>query len=352
MKYKFPSLIFCSLFLSVLPHPTEAAFTLKDGRVINVEYAPTMSVEGHFNAGVEALRNGDWPEAFRQFTVVFYNFPDSSYAQEAYFYAGASAYNCGELDIANQAFSDYLQGRDQPRFFQETLEYKFAIAEQFRQGARKRLLGSKKLPKWGSGETIGLSIYDEIIASVPCHSLAAQSLYSKGMLHWSRKEFRDCIDCFNMIAKRFPKHELAPECYVLINKVYLDQCRLEFQNPDILAFAQINLLRFKQQFPREERIVEAEQDVLAVKEIYARGLYNTGQFYGRIGKPQASIIYYQNAVRQFPETYVAQLSIARLQALGSPVPTIHPNPMDCDVDKDEESDDSEIPQKIQWMASP
>ena len=94
----------------------------------------------------------------------------------------------------------------------------------------------------------------------------------------------------------------------------MEQSATEFQNPDVLEFAQINLRRFKHDFPKEPRISQVEEDVLAIKEIYAKGLYDTGLFYERVGKPHASRIYYQNAIKQFPETHIAQLSQKRLES--------------------------------------
>ena len=98
---------------------------------------------------------------------------------------------------------------------------------------------------------------------------------------------------------------MAPLAYLCINRVYVEQSLSEFQNPDLLALAQINYRKFARDFPKEERLAEAEADIHAIKEIYARGLYDTGQFYERVSKPKASVIYYLNAIKQFPDTHVA-----------------------------------------------
>lgn len=301
---------------ATLPFSLHAAYTFVDGKIVDATLVATMTMEEHYAEAVAAYEASDWREAAHQFGIVSNNFPLSPYGQEAFFYQGVSEYNLGEYDIADQAFSEYLQGKNHPRLFEEALQYKFAIAEQFRSGAKRRFLGTKQLPKWVSAEGNAIKIYEEIIAAVPCHELAVKSLFSKGILHWSRREYSDAVECFQMIIRRFPKHELTPESYLLINSVYLDQSQTEFQNPDILAFAEINTLRFAQNFPREERLCEARAGVLAIKEVYANGFYETGQFYERIGSPRASILYYRNAIIQFPETQVAQICRQRLADFG------------------------------------
>lgn len=317
MKFRFKFLIL-GFFLNAIPMlPTlDAAYTLKDGKIIDASQVATMSLEEHYNAGVKALEASDWYGAANQFGIAAANFPLSPYGQEAAFFQGVALFNLGEYDLANEAFTSYLQGKSTPRLFEETLEYKFAIAEQFRQGARRRLFGSKKLPKWAPGDDSGIKIYEEIIAAVPSHEYAIKSLFSKALLHWKRKEYSEAVEAFQMITRRFPKHEYAPESYLLINRVYLDQSRKEFQNPDILSFAEINLRRFAASFPSEERLSEAENDVLAIKEVYAKGYFDTGLFYERLGKPQAAVLYYRHAVIQFPETVMASYSNRRLGELG------------------------------------
>jgi len=313
--------IFLSVFLSFAGMAQlQAAYTIKDGSLVNIDAVPYMSVEEHYNAAIDAYEAKDWLEAARHFYFVKAGYSNSCYSQESGFYLGVCYFNMGELDSANTTFSIYLQGKDHPRLFQDAILYKFAIAERLRAGERCRLFGTKQLPKWSSGQELALNIYDEVIAALPCNDLAAEAFYSKALLHRYRREYRDCVDCLQIAVRRFSKHELAPEYFLLINNCYLDQCRLEFQNPDILAFAEINYRRFQLQFPREERLVQAEAGIREIKEVYGRGLVNTGLFYERIGKPRASILYYQNAIYQFPDTCAAELARTRLAVLGGVIP--------------------------------
>lgn len=305
----------CLFALLLLTSTAEAAYVLKGYKLVDADEVATLPAQEHFNLGKKALDEHNWDEAVRQYRMVTSSYPTSPYAAESYFNLGLSYFNLGELDFANDAFSRYLQAKNNPRLFQEAVEYKCMIADKFASGARRRFWGTKKLPKWASGSALALKIYDEVIAALPSHEIAARALYAKGSLNWQLKHYRESIDAYQMVIKRFPKNELAPESYVAISKVFLEQSRYEFQNPDVLAFAQINLRRFKQDFPREERVSEVEADLLAIKEIYANGLYETGQFYERTHKPKAAIIYYHNAIQQFPETRVAEQCRQRLDNL-------------------------------------
>ncbi|WP_036746472.1 hypothetical protein [Parachlamydia acanthamoebae] len=295
----------------------EAAYVFKDGRFVDAKELATQPMHVHYNLGVEAYNEENWHEAVKQFTVVVSNFSSSSWAQKALFFLGIANFHLDEFDFSNQYFTEYLSAKGCPEHFEEAIEYKFAIAEKFREGARRHLLGTKRLPKWASGESLALQIYDEVTAAMPSQDIAAKALYCKGLYLWELKDFRESVDSFYLLIRRFPKHELAPESYVAISRVYLEQSAVELQNPDILAFADVNKRKFERDFPGEERLLEVEANVLKIKEIYAHGLFETGSFYERKGHPKAAIIYYQNTIAKFPGTEIAERCRKRLFVLGA-----------------------------------
>jgi len=315
---KFNTILACTLLCGVFTtEPSlDAAYIVQKGRIIDSCNAATTSARGHFERASKAYEKCHWHEAAKNFNIIVVNFPGSVYAQEAYYFLGISNYFLEEYDHANEALSEYLKVQNNPRYFQSAVEFKFAIAENFDAGAKRRPFGSKQLPKWLPGQSSALKIYDEVIAAVPCHEIAARALIAKGCLLWRWHDYHPAVEAFQMVIRRFPKYERTPECYLYIGKIYLEQSQFEFQNSDILAFSQINLRKFERDFPREERLCEAEMDVLAIKEIYACGLFETGSFYERICKKRAAVIYYNDAIRQFPNTCIAEKCRERMRLLN------------------------------------
>lgn len=176
--------IYLSLVLWILncfSNPTlEAAYTIQNGRIVNAESIATLPADQHYELGVNALNVCDWYEAQRQFLIVTTNFSGTQYGQEGYYYLGIAEYNLCEYDFANESFSQYLKCQNNPQHFLSAIQYKYFIAEKLRCGAKRRFLGTKQLPKWATGRTMALKIYDEVIAAMPSNEIAAQALYSKG----------------------------------------------------------------------------------------------------------------------------------------------------------------------------
>jgi outer membrane protein assembly factor BamD (BamD/ComL family) len=294
----------------------EGAYVIKDGKLVDAKIVATLPVEEHYRLGVEAMNKKDWKEASDQFRILSVNFADTPLGQDAYYYYGISEYNLQELDGANDAFTEYLKGQNNPQFFEETMQYKYSIACELKNGAKVRMFGSRHCPRWASGKELAIEIFDEVITALPCHDLTVNAHYYKGELLCDLRLYRDSIDVYLQLIRRFPKHELAPQSYLRITEVYLEQCKREFQNPDLIALADLIVRRFKVDFPRSELISRAESNFIEIKEVYAQGLYETGQLYERKKEPRASIIYYQSAITQFPETAIASLCRQRLSVLS------------------------------------
>jgi len=290
-------------------------YAIVDGSFIDASLKATKSAQEHFNIAMGAMDSRDWKTAIDNFRIVAYNFPDTRIGKDSRFHLGVIYYRQGELEFANNAFTTYLEIHDSPDYFEEAIQYKYHIAEQFRNGAKRRIFGSKQLPAWLSGENLAIEIYEEVITVMPTHEMACKSLFAKAALLRKMRDYRESVECYRMVIGRFPKHELAPESYLAIARLYYEQSQSEFQNPDILAFAQINLRSFKAHFPREERIAEAEKYVKDIMEVYANGLYETGLFYERTCHPKASILYYHKAITQFPDTAVAKRCFQRISSL-------------------------------------
>ncbi len=315
MKLLGNTLIILTAASALFTVDLDAKYVLRDGKLMNDRYAPNMSYLDHYSAGCKAFADCDWSEGQRHFYIVSNSFKNCPQASEALFYLGVSYFNMNEFDLSNEALDAYLSSSNNPQHFETAFAFKFAIAEKFRCGAKRRFCGTTKLPKWACGRELAVTIYNEVITSLPSHELAVRSLYSKGWLLWDDKDYKGAVDSFQTLVRRFPRNELTPECYLLVNHIYLEQAQFEFQNPDLLALAEINTQRFIRAFPKEDRLPQAEYLFQCIKEVYAKGLYDIAVFYEKTKKCKAAVIYYQNTIARFPDTAVAAAAVQRLMIL-------------------------------------
>lgn len=315
MYIRYPFLI-CLLCVFLQIGSANAILIFKNGKIVNSDNVPTMTQEEHFYTGLNAMDNGNWQEAVKHLYIVTFNFPDTSFGQDSFYYLGLAYYNLQELDFSNDAFTEYLKRHKNPQHYEDAVAYKLDIAKQLRAGVKRRLLNGKYLPKWMPGDALASEICDQIVAAMPCHEMSAEALDMKAEYLWEQCSYRASIDTYQQLIRRFPKHELALQSYLAISKVYLDQGHSEVNNADILEFAQMNLTKFQLAYPNQNLLIaQVQEDFQAIQECYAHSLYETGLFYERVNHPGASAIYYRSAMSRFPETKVAWRCQQRLHFL-------------------------------------
>lgn len=285
----------------------------------------------HYQRGCEYYNRGLWRTASTEFERVIHFFPSSVEAAEGSYYLAICYFEMKEYDFANVEFSRYLKASSHPTFFEDAVHYKFCIAEHFKAGKKKRPFTARYLPKWISAQDLALTIYDEVVAALPNHALTVKALYSKAELLKCMREYRESVEAYQLIIRRFPRDEIVPACYLNIADAYYQQSRYEFQNPDILALAELNARKFREDFPRDERVDMADDYVCCIKELYAKGLCDLGLFYERMHQPAAAAIYFQSSIEEFPDTQIAQFCRSRLICLGYQVEE-ESSSSECEVD--------------------
>lgn len=256
--------------------------------------------------GKNAISAKRWGEAIGHLRKIISHDPAFATQSEVFYYLGIALFNTCEDHCANQSFTQYLQSSQNPAHFNDAIKYKFMIAERYRSGQRKRLYGLRALPRFANTQEDALDLYDEVTTSLPYDELSAYALYSKGWLLEKMGDYRSSIDTFQTLIYRFPKHEIIPQTYYAIITVYAHQSYIEYQNPDFLALAEIQLDQFKEEYPNDPLVAEAEAELMQIKEIQSWGLYKTGGFYERLCQPQAAALYYANAINLFPNTCIAE----------------------------------------------
>lgn len=321
---KFYLLPLCAIFLTS-PLIGETLEVYDEG---SLKGAPVKLTDMElFNAAVQEMEHQSWKSALNDFSEIRDSHPSSKVFDDSLYFQAVCNYHLLEYDIANRMLSNYLNSKFKLKFFEDALTYKLEIANKFKDGAKKHLFDSDKFPKWLPAKEDALDIYEEIIQTIPNHDLAAQALYEKGSLLHEIQDYKLALESFQTLLKRFPKHPLAPDSFLALAEMYYEQSHSEYRNSDLLEMAQLNLKKFIQSFPRDEKVEKAKEFYSDMREIHAKGLYDIGMFYERIKKPKASVIYYVTALEKFPETPSSGLCKGRLKNLQGEV-------YDLEVSKD------------------
>lgn len=276
------------------------------------------SVQKYYSLASESFEKYDWVKVISYCSTIIREYPECLFAKEALFYLGVAYFNLKDFEASNKYFTKYLKDDYSPKYFEEIMHYKYSIAENFKMGAKKRLFGWTKGPKIITAKEDALAIFDEIIASMPMHDLAAKSLFAKGLLLCDFEEYKDSIATFEQLIERFSKNDLAADSYIEIGKVYLKQTTYKTQDLDILDLAELNLQKMKKNLSIEnKKIKELEKIVLEMKEKYADGFLQVAEFYEKTNKKEAALIYYTKILNNFSGTQACVTAQKRFNKLNA-----------------------------------
>ena len=313
-----------SLLLLVNIAPVQAAYVIKSGNITHVDRYSSRSSEDLTGEFESAISNKELDKASTAFTLLFHNHRDKAiallnYQSSAYFFLGVNYYLANDHDTALQYLDKYFQESDKEslEYFKEGMEYRFAVAEYFRKGQKRRPMGKAFLPKMLGATTQAIEIYDQIIASLRHDELAAKALFSRGLTLKGLKMHMDSIESFKTLIHSFSQTPLALLAYQEVGSVYLDMSKQNAQNPYLLDLAKLNIRKFQQHYPNDqEHLTMLEKMLGSMEENFSSKLKDIAELYERKKMPEAAVVYYHNAVANYPDTKSAGFCKQRLKKLA------------------------------------
>lgn len=318
----YKALLICCV-LGLATTPLQGAYVCKNGQFINAKDLATTTVEEHFQAGLDALKERNWETAHQQFHIVTVSFENSSLAQDARYYLGVATYEIGDLEVANKEFSAYVANNTLSARLEDVYRYKLSIAQKMAGGALCHLLGFETLPKLQTNRSSALEIFDEISSALPNHDLAATAILNKALLLHSEENFSHAIEVYQSAIRRFPGSSFALQAYQGISACYVDEIARQPQNVDAITLAEINLRQVTKDFPQAQEKAHIEAELVSIKEMYVKALYETAQLFERMSHPKAAVLYYHLAELAYPTSSIAPLCKTRKQELSTYADELH-----------------------------
>ncbi|MCI5052478.1 MAG: outer membrane protein assembly factor BamD [Simkaniaceae bacterium] len=266
----------------------------------------------YYDKMIESIQSKQWNYALQYSKAILNLYPDCSFASEATYYAGIACQERGELTYANDWFSKYLASYASLKHFEDAVKNKYEIALEFSGGVKKHVFDSHHMPKWQGARHDAITIFEEVISAFPRDELAAQSLFRKAKLQASLSDYDDAIDSYKTFVRRFPKHALTPEAYLGIVNTYVLKSKKLFPDPDFIELATISTEKFQRNYPTDERVHTAWEEIANLKDWFAKDLLTHARYWERKKKPDAADVYYKSIVIRYGGTPTAEIAKERL----------------------------------------
>lgn len=248
--------------------------------------------------------------AVREFKKLLKRYPKSREAAESQYYLGLIEEEKGNLYEAYLAYQQVIDKYPFSERIQEIIEREYAIGEMFVSGVKRKALGVP-LPV----ENPAIEIFAKVVDNSTFGPLAAKAQYKLGLVLKGLARYGEAEDAFDKVIKNYPDSE-----WVAAAKFQLASCRAEeSQGPD---YDQGTMKEAKQQFEEFLRdhpdAVLSDQAVATVEKLQAKeaqGAFRIAGFYEKQKAWEAAAIYYNEIVRNYPDSPLAARAVERLAVI-------------------------------------
>ena len=268
-----------------------------------------------YQMGTEAITtnpDGDGHEthfvnAANKFKTAGSLWPDSSLAEDAFFYEGESFFFANRYVQANRAYEGLIAQYSGTRYLDRAEQRRYSIAIYWldlkKNGASLLSLKDPKRPKFSLASE-ARRILHRIRIDDPSGKLADDATYALGVAYMAINRHEDAAETFSYLRKDYPGSEHQFNAQML----ELESRLKSYRGPDYdgLPLAEADKLRKQivRQFPQESQQhmkILNDQSALITNQLAQRD-YQIGEFYEGKGQNLAAKIYYEKVQENFSDT--------------------------------------------------
>lgn len=309
--------LFLTLSLAVAiacPRPIEGAVVYRSNEGWSVEGEDT-AVEG---SAAEQMRKAEGLEAagntgaaYNAYRALVKNYSGSALAPKAQRKVALLLEQHGEYDKAYDAFSVYLTKYPRGEDFDSVVEGQFRIAKLFLEGQKRKVFGVPFAPSM----TRAQEMFEGIIKRAPFSKWAPLAQFNVGQALEKQTKYPEAIIAYQTVVNKYPTDAIADDAQYQIGYVLLREAREGSYDVNSQRRAREAFEDFIARYPESEKVPQARENMNSLQGGVTKGALDIAKFYEKTKKYKAAVIYYNEVIRQQPDSPESTVAKARIEAL-------------------------------------
>jgi outer membrane protein assembly factor BamD len=254
---------------------------------------------------------GQRDDALKAYKNLLRRWPLSFFAPEAQFRVGKILEDEGDFADAFKAFQTMVQKYPSSDYFAQALNEQYRIANLYLAGEPQRIW---KIPVGPSMDRT-IEMYQRIIKNAPYGTFAPQCQFNIGLARESQRRYSDAIDAYQLVLDNYPTSSVAPNAQYQIGYAWM---RSSIAGDYDLGSARKAIDAFQDylvRYPDSDKVVQAQENIQKLGQKQTQGAFDVAKFYETQHLPRAAFIYYNEVVREDPNSSQAQIAKKRIQEL-------------------------------------
>ncbi len=289
------------LFFTVIPAEAAWIWSPDIGKWINPKSAAKDTPEEQYDWALQYFNQKSWDRAIEEFQKLSDSFPTSRLAAEGAYYAALSCENKGDMSKAADAYQKLVDKYPYSDRIKDAIQREFEIANELFAGGKVKVLGMPVLP----GQDKALELYNHVVKNAPFGSYGDQAQFKIGELYRKQGEFDLAKKAFQTLVDEYPTSPLVAKARYEIARSSMLASNADQYSDQHAEKAIEEFQDFKKEFPVEPETVEADESIRQIRAEKAKRALGVAVFYDKQNKWKSAKVYYQELIRNYPETPAA-----------------------------------------------
>jgi outer membrane protein assembly factor BamD len=269
---------------------------------------------------------GQRDDAVKAYKALLRRWPLSFFAPEAQFRMGKILEDEADYYNSFKSFQTMVKKYPSSTYFEQALGEQYRIANLYLAGEPQRIW---KIPVGPSMDKT-VEMYEQIIKNAPYGTYAPESQFKIGLAREQQRKYTDAVDAYQKVLDNYPTSATASNAQYQIGYAWMratDNANDEGAARKAIDAFQDYLVRY----PNSDKAPQAQENIQHLGQKQTEGAYNIAQFYERshpdtaaekAASMRAAYIYYNEVVREDPNSAQAQKAKKRIQELRPLVETM------------------------------
>lgn len=287
---------------------------------------------------------GQRDDAMKAYKGLLRRWPLSFFAPEAQFRLAKIQEDEADYPNAFKSFQTMVKKYPSSEYFDQALGEQYRIANLYLAGEPQRIW---KIPVGPSMDKT-VDMYNQIIKNAPYGTYAAQAQFKIGLAREQQRKFTDAIDAYQKVLDNYPTSAVASNAQYQIGYAWMKAASSASYDQSAATKAIDAFQDYLVRYPNSDKAAQAQDNIQKLGHEQTQGAYNIAQFYEhshpdnstqKAAFMRAAYIYYNEVVREAPNSAQAQLAKKRIQELrpmvqsmpggagpdGTPLPLVQPS---------------------------
>ncbi len=315
MKYAFRSLPGLILVLLIFAESAVGSVIFKPGEKARYQAPGEEEVSGSAREMMDKAQameqGGNLKGAVKAYRSLVRRHPHDKLAPDALYRSAQLQEQTHDLAKAAQAYAVLAEKFPKSNYFEQAIEGLFRIGDIFLAGHKVRLLG---IP-FKSSMDQAAKIFESIIHVAPYGTYSARAYFNLGRAREKEGSNEAALVAYQNVVEKFPNDKLAIDAQYQIGYIWSKATQSGTYDPNAANKAKTGFQDFLYRYPHSEKAAQARDNLKKVEHQQTSSSYQIAKFYDKQKAYKAAAIYYNDVIRQQPESEEGDKAKKRISEL-------------------------------------